>query len=229
MDKSPVREAIEKRLVEIINPPADTIKKPNNRLWIAILSFNAIYLFIDLITAVAVGFLSYWYYGVLVFFAGILPMLAHEALFANAFASIYQRWVSGIGFAFSIFAALAVGLLVVIINIMYDSTPTGQLLEAVAMGTLFLVAVVHGALFAVYFFIDAGIRTIQNTMSALAKTEQKLDQLKMSEKIVDKTNDVVTKLEQRVKDGDGALLGATMKTISGENPLDTLPNSQGRT
>lgn len=225
MNKSPVREAIEKRLVEIINPPTDTIKKPNNRLWIAILSFNAIYFFVDLITAIAVGFLSTWYYGVLVFFAGILPMIAHEALFANAFASVYQRWVSGIGFGFSIFSALFVGVLVVVINILYESTPTGQVLEAVAMGVLFLVAVVHGGLFALYFFIDVGIRTVQNTMSALAKTEQKLDQLKMSEKIVDKTNDVVTKLENRVKAGDGALLGATMKTISGENPLDELPNA----
>jgi len=227
MNKSPIREAIEKKVVDIINPPQNQIKKPSNRLWLAVVGFNVIFLFADFITALAVGFLTYWYYGVLVFFAGILPMIFHEGLFANPYASVAQRWTAGTGFFFSVLSALFVGVLVVVINVMFDSTPTGKTLEAVAMALLFLILIAHGALFAIYFFIDLGIRAVQNAMSAMAKNERKLNEIAMAEQIVDRSNEVVTKLESRVSKGDSALMGAAMESISGEKT--ELPNSSGRT
>lgn len=215
-DKSPIRAAIEKKIVDLINPPKDQIKQPSNRLWIAVLGFNVVFFFIDVLTGVTVGVLTFWYYGVLVFFAGILPMFAHEALFANPYASKAQRWISGIGFGFSILAALSVGVMVVVINVLYDSTPTGKTLEAVAMGLLFVIAVLHGGLLALYFFIDAGIRAVQNALTAMAANERKLNEIHMAEQIVDKSNVVIDKLAERQAKGDGALMDAAMQSISGD-------------
>jgi hypothetical protein len=220
MNKSFIREAIEKRVVEILNPPKNQIKKPYNRLWIAVFGFNVVFFFVDVITSVTVGYLTFWYYGVLVFLAGILPMLAHEALFANPYASRYQRRISGAGFGFSVLAALLVGVMVVIINVLFDSSETGILLEAIAMGLLFFIAVLHGGLLALYFFIDAGIQAVQNAQTAMAKNERQLSNIAMAEAITDEANKVIAKLEERTNKGDAALMGAAMESIAGTNPLD---------
>lgn len=215
-NKSGLYKVIEDKVIGIINPPKDEIKRPSNRLWIAVLGFNITYLAIDLITSVTVGYLTYWYYGVLVFLAGFLPMVAHEALFANPYASKIQRWISGIGFGFSILSALSVGVMVVVINVLYDSTPTGKTLEAVAMGLLFLIAIAHGTLLALYFFIDEGIRAVQNALTAMAKNEQKLRELGMAGQIVDKSKTVIDALEKRANAGEGGLMDAAMEAISGD-------------
>jgi hypothetical protein len=215
-NKSGLYKVIEDKVIGIINPPKDEIKRPGNRLWIAVLGFNLTYLAIDLITSVTVGYLTYWYYGVLVFLAGFLPMVAHESLFANPYASKIQRWISGIGFGFSILSALSVGVMVVVINVLYDSTPTGKTLEAVAMGLLFLIAIAHGTLLALYFFIDEGIRAVQNALTAMAKNEQKLHELGMAGQIVDKSKTVIDALEKRANAGEGGLMDAAMEAISGD-------------
>lgn len=223
MNKSPIREAIEKKVVEAISPPKDKIKKPMNRLWLATCGFNLIYFFVDLVTALAVGYLTTWYYGALVFFAGILPMVLHEGLFSNPYASTAQRWISAAGFFLSVASALFVGILVVVINVVFDSTQTGKTLEAIAMSLLFGIAVVHGGLFAAYFFVDSGISALQGALRAMANNETKLREIRMSRQVAEEAKPIIQELEDAHKSGDGALVSAALKSISGsdfeiENP-----------
>lgn len=222
-NQSPIRAALEKRVVDVISPPKDKIKKPMNRLWLATCGFNMIYFVVDLVTAVTVAFLTTWYYGVLVFFAGILPMVLHEGLFSNPYASVIQRWISAIGFFLSVASALFVGVLIVVINVLFDSTPTGKTLEAVAMGLLFAIAVLHGALFATYFFVDASIVALQNALRAMAETGRKLQELRMSKQVAEEAKPIIDELEASYNRGDSKLVNAAMKQISGtdfneENP-----------
>ena len=38
-----LQKAIEQKILGIINPPKDQVKRPHNRLWIALIAFNLIF------------------------------------------------------------------------------------------------------------------------------------------------------------------------------------------
>ena len=67
-----------------------------------------------------------------------------------------------------------------------------------------------------YFFIDEGIRAVQNALTAMAKNEQKLRELGMAGQIVDKSKTVIDALEKRANAGEGGLMDAAMEAISGD-------------
>lgn len=220
MKMTSVSEAIEKRLVEIINPPKDTLKKPSNRLWIAVAGANIVFFVLDLITAATVGYLVAWYYGAVVFLAGFVTLLMHEALFANPYASNWQRVISLVGFGFSLFSTLVVGLFAVAVNVMQLTAQEAAWTEIAMVGGLFVIALGHGVLLSIYIFIDAGIRAAQAAMASLARHEDTMRNFKMSEQVVDKTKEMAEKLQTRVDQGDGVLIDAAFQNIAGKRLVE---------
>lgn len=216
-------KAIEERLVELINPKKDAIRRPSNRLWIAVFGFNVIFFMLDILTAFTVGVLTAWYYGVLVLTAGVLTLLMHEGLFSNPYASKPQKWISAIGFISSVAATLLIGVFAVVANILTVDVVTLSWIEAGMVGALFVASLFHAGLLTVYFFVDAGIQATQNAMQALARHDNTMQAFKMAEQVVDVTKQIGGKLQTRVDMGDAVLMDAAMKSISGaalveENP-----------
>ena len=72
-----LKNSIAKRMNDVINPPKDQIKTPHNRLWIALLAFNAIFLPLDIATGITVGIVTRWYYGFFVLGAELPARFKH--------------------------------------------------------------------------------------------------------------------------------------------------------
>ena len=96
-----IQKAVESTILSILNPNKE-IKRPHNRLWIALIAFNLIFLPLDVATGITVGYFTYWYYGLWVFGSGFGTMIVHEALFSNPYAKNLQKGISVFGFLMSI-------------------------------------------------------------------------------------------------------------------------------
>lgn len=214
--------SVASRLNTFINPPKEQIEKPMNRLWIALIAFNFIFLPLDIATGATVWYITRWYYGVFVFAAGFGTMVFHEALFSNPFAGGWQKVISVVGFLTSIATTAIIGVAAIVINLLVVGY-NAEVYGAVMAGSAFLVLFFHGILFAVYYFIDHGINAKQNATKTLAMHESTLKEFAYSEQIVDKMNALEQRLIKRIENGDGARMGAALQNITGHEWVPTNP------
>jgi hypothetical protein len=214
-----LKQNLAQKLNNIINPSKDVIKKPHNRLWIALLAFNAIFFPLDIATGVTVGFVTRWYYGFFVFFAGFGTMVVHESLYSNPYAKFWQKAISVAGFLTSITVTALIGLSAIVVNVLLVGY-NQELYGVVMAGAAFLVLFFHGVLIAVYYFIDHGIIAKQKTTSAIATHEQTLQDFRFAEQIVDKINELEVRLTKRIESGDGIRMGAALNNITGKEWID---------
>lgn len=214
-----MKQNVAKRINNLINPPRDALKKPHNRLWIALVAFNLIFFPLDVATGFTVGIVTRWYYGFFVFGAGFGTMIIHEALYSNPYAKFWQKVVSVVGFLTSITITATIGIAAIIVNVLF--TGYDQDLYGVIMaGASFLVLFFHGLLIAVYYFADAGILARQKATSALAHHEQLQTVFTMSEQIATRMNALEARLLNAVQRGDGARMNASLKNLTGQDFLD---------
>lgn len=211
-----LKENISKKLNQAMNPDKNTIKKPHNRLWIALIAFNLIFFPLDVATGATVGYITRWYYGLFVFGAGFGTMIIHEALYSNPYAGTWQKVISIVGFVTSITITALIGVGAIVVNVMvagYDREVYG----AYMAGGSFLVLFFHGLLIAIYYFTDSGILAKQKTTSAIAEQEKIFQNFAFSEQIVDRINELESKLVGRIDKGDGVRIGEAMTNISGQD------------
>ena len=220
-----LKDNVAKWLNNRINPPKDKVKNPMNRLWIALLAFNGIFLPLDIITAFAVGVATRWYYGLFVLGAGVGSMFVHEALFSNPYADSnkekfpMQKTISIIGFLMSVFTTIVIGLAAIVVNLLL--TGYNRELYGAAMAAFsFLILFGHGILIAAYYFTDHGIRSRQNATSALASHNQLMQDFALSTQIVDAINALEDRMIQRIEAGDGKRMGAALHKITGQDWID---------
>lgn len=214
-----LKQNLASKLNQAINPSKDTIRKPHNRLWIALIAFNGIFLPLDIATGVTVGIVTRWYYGLFVFGAGFGTMIVHEALYSNPFAKFWQKVISVIGFLLSVAITATIGLSAIVVNVLvtgYDQ----ELYGVVMAGTAFLVLFIHGVLIAAYYFSDSGILAKQKTTAAIATHERTLQDFRFAEQIVDKINDIESRLISRIEQGDGIRIGAALNNLTGQDWID---------
>lgn len=224
-----MKQNVARRINNMINPPKDALKKPHNRLWIALVAFNLIFFPLDAATGFTVGIVSRWYYGFFVFGAGFGTMVIHEALYSNPYAKFWQKVVSVVGFLTSITVTATIGIAAIVVNVLF--TGYDQDLYGVVMaGAAFLVLFFHGLLIAVYYFADAGILARQKATASLANHEQLQTVFTMSEQIAARMNTLEARLLSAVQRGDGARMNASLKNLTGQDFLDDdgdgIPNYQ---
>jgi len=219
--------AIEKKVSETLNPPKDKIKKPHNRLWIALILFTAIFAFLDLLTGVSVGYSTRWYYGVLVVLSGFVTMVAHELLYTNPYAGFWQKVISAVGFMASVLITGVIGVTAIGLNLLftgYDREVTGAVMVGVSFLTLFF----HGFLGAVYFFTDSGIASRQAASKKMADHEKIMKDFALAAQIVKAGKDIEKELMDAVKNGDGNRLGRALNSIPGEEWVNEDFQTAGR-
>ena len=212
---SDIGKVIEKKLVDIISPDKNKVKRPHNRLWIALLAFNLIFFPLDIGTGVTVGMASVWYYGLWVFGSGFGTMIIHEALFSNPYAKLWQKVISVIGFLTSIAVTLLIGVAAIAVNLLYsgyDRNLAGAGMSIVAFVALFF----HGILIAAYYFSDAGFNAKMRTTSALADTDRMVTEIALAQVITNSINSLREDLVKAVSRGDGVAMGAALNKITGD-------------
>lgn len=226
-----LKKSIAKNLNDFINPPKDQIKQPHNRLWIALIAFNGIFLPLDIATGVTVGIVTRWYYGFFVLGAGFVTMVTHEALYSNPFAKKWQKIISVIGFVTSVTMTAIIGVAAIATNILLTGY-NQEFYGAIMAGVSFIALLFHGLLIAGYYFSDAGIRAKQNATGVMADHARTLQSFAMSETIVDAINSLEKRLIDRVDKGDGERMGAALHNVTGvewvvKESTTTRPNSNG--
>jgi len=207
-------KVIEQKIINTISPPKDQVRRPHNRLWIALVAFNLIFFPLDIATGVTVGLVTVWYYGLWVFGAGFGTMVIHEALFSNAYAKWWQKGISVLGFTMSIGVTLLIGVAAIALNLLwegYDKDLAGFTMSAVSFAILFL----HGILIAAYYFTDSGFISRMKQTSALAESDRMVSEMAMANVLVQAVNRLTTTLTSAVERGDGRAMGAALNKITG--------------
>lgn len=208
----------QQRLTDMTNPPPPQEKKPANALWIAYVFFNLIALLMDIAAMLTVRAFTNWLYGVLVFMAGFLPLLMHEQLFTRPYASTKQKIISIVGIVTSVGFILTVGILGGIVNVLDFNTSIITELAIIVM--LVVVAVFHGILAGVYFFIDTGIRRQQVRAQKLAYYEtlrQSLVDTKQVLGVAGEVLDMEDEITQGAAGGDSTIVDRLWSEFTGRN------------
>jgi len=208
-------KAIEQKILGIINPPKNQVKRPHNRLWIALIAFNLIFFPLDVATGITVGMSTHWFYGLWVFGSGFGTMVIHEALFSNPYAKIWQKGISVFGFVISIGITILIGVSAIAVSMgVIPVTPNvaGASMAIVAFVALFF----HGLLIAGYYFTDAGFNAKMRTTSALADSDRMVTEMAMAQVVVTAVNQLKAELMTSVNKGDGAAMGAALNKITGD-------------
>ena len=123
----------------------------NVALWLVLLFANGVFLLIDAVTGWAVyQGIGVWEYAVLAFLAGCVPLWLAESAFVRAYASKWQKVISGLSAAMSIIeivssAGISAMLLTSFDNA--DATAFQFALAAVIIGAVIVQAILAHRLF----------------------------------------------------------------------------------
>lgn len=227
-----VKSAMQNRILGLIRKPTAPVKKKTvkNMAPLALIGFNVVMTFLDLISAVAVSMLTNALYGVLTFMAGVLALFMWERLFTNAHANVMQKWIAFGGMVLAVLSTLGIGVLSAIVNVFnvvsspvleggvasssgisYVALETGMLISLV------VVAFVHGIAWGVYYFADpAHVAEMKRQVNMAWRAQQKqgLDDAKedlAAVLAIDK------ELQEYEKNGQLDLLSASFETLRGES------------
>jgi hypothetical protein len=181
-----INDLFQARIKALLTKPKRAQKdtSPKNKLWVSMLGFNVTMGFLDLISAVTVGILTNWLYGVLTFVAGFAALLLHESLFTNPFAGSNQKIMAVVGGIIAVISTVGIGVLAGIANVVQitDFIPAFAL-DITIIITLVVIAGIHGVIWGTYFFTDSGhvasmqamankaYRTLQRTQFNEAKED----------------------------------------------------------
>lgn len=152
-------------------------KHPSNAgLTVALVAFNFAFFFVDALSAVVVGYLTRWYYGVATLLAGAVFMGVHEFLFTRAFNNQRQRNITIGGAVWAVLTILVIALISVVANLTgFMSTEWEPYFLAVMVVLIVANVVLHGTLTAVYYYIDDGHNAKTKTARAVARARTQVE------------------------------------------------------
>ena len=170
-----IKSAMNERLASILRRPQQAVKerRPWNKAPIALFGFNMVNLFLDLVSALTVAYLTSWMYGVMTFLAGALALLIWEQLFIIFHANKTQKWISVGGGVVAVFSTLGIGVLAGIANVVGVTGFISQsTIEIVMIVSMVVIAFVHGTAWGFYYFTDPSHVAQMKRMTSLAYRDQ---------------------------------------------------------
>ena len=111
---------------------------------------------------------GYWYYGLMVFFAGIVPLLLWQKMIVQPYANANQKGYAEQGEKLAIWSVIAVSVTIAIIRFIVD----GVYVEAALAIALLGIAARHGFLARLYYYADEGIINRQMEAQMMAEAVQ---------------------------------------------------------
>lgn len=181
-------------LLEAVKAPARKKSPSNNSLYFAIIAADVIFSMLDIGSGLTVYWLTgIWFYGVLVFLAGVVPLLLFQKLFSRAFASNDQKKIAIGGALLAVFSILGIGVLAGVANV----SGVGNINSEMAVVLLIVVlAFVHAILLTWYFYIDEGIQADQTVAQTLARAMRQSAMIEAGDHVLDVTSKSVKRRDQ---------------------------------
>jgi hypothetical protein len=148
-------------------------KKPSNwQLYAALYFAEFIFVLLDAGSAFSVGYITgYWYYGVIVFLAGVVPLWLYTKTYTRALASKEQKSVALVGGVIAVSSVIIMGGFVAVLNFAADYLPGKSFawIEGGLAVILVILLAVHGLINAFYFFFDEEIVETNKTERIIAR------------------------------------------------------------
>ena len=155
-------------------------KKPSNAgLIVSLWAFNVAFATVDILSAIAVGVLARWYYGVATFIAGAVFMFVHEYLFSRPFNNVTQKKIAVGGAVWAILSILVIALAAVIANLTgFMSPELDTYFLAFMVSAIVFNIVAHGVLAGIYYYVDDGHNATNKAARARARaiTQNQIDE-----------------------------------------------------
>ena len=221
-----IKSIMQERLKGLLRKPAQAQKdtRPKNKIWIASFGFNGTMFFLDLVSAITVALLTSAMYGMMTFLAGFLALLLHENLFTNAHAGMTQKYIAIAGGILSIVSTVGIGILAGIVNITnLAGLITAQTLELGIVISLVCVSGIHGVMWGIYYFTDAGhVSQMKAQTHAAYRAQQRQDFENAKQDIV-AVKEINNELESMGNDAE--LINEAFRENTGRELIQATPIS----
>lgn len=195
--------------------------KPSNwALWAALYFAEAIFVILDAVSAWIVGTITgYWYYGLFVFLAGVVPLFLYTNQFTRPLASVRQRKISFIGGLVAVSSVIVIAVFMGGINIASTNLAGDTMLwmEAGLVISLVIILAVHAFIEGFYFFADEEIAEGQKTDRMIARGYRGIRRIGIARKVANAKRQEVQKRHDFERDFDPRVL---MKILNVLRDLD---------
>jgi hypothetical protein len=221
-----IGSAMTERVLSIIRRPQQAVKEKRawNKAPIALVGFNLVMVFLDLVSALTVAMLTSWMYGVMTFIAGVLALFLWEQLFTNPHANMMQKWISVGGGVLAVFSTLGIGIMAGIANVVGVSGVIGRsTIEIVMIVSMVVIAFVHGTAWGVYYFTDPSHKAQMNRMTSLAYRDQQKQGLEDAKSDLAQALEIHKELAEYEKAGQLELLNASYQEMRGTSLMTAPP------
>jgi hypothetical protein len=197
-------------------------KKSNNwELWSALYFAEFIFVMLDAGSALSVWLITgFWYYGLIVFFAGVIPLWLYTKQYLRPLASESQQKTAFIGGIIAIASVIVVAVFMAALNFVAKSQAANAVVwtEAGLAISLVLLLATHGFVMGKYFFDDEEIIEGQKTNRIISRANRSVKRIGVANQVADaKRNEVsvrkqvegkyspevVTKILNMLADDDG--------------------------
>jgi len=163
-----------------------------------------------------------WFYGLLVFLAGVAPLLLNQKLFTRAYASDVQKKIAMSGALLAVFSILGIGLLAAFANVMGVAETTAELTVVIA---IVILAFAHAILLVWYFYVDEGIVADQTLEQTLARAIRQAKMIEAGDHVLSVTKKAVERRENIAnKHGSKAALAELLRQMGWDENENGIPD-----
>lgn len=192
-------------------------KKPSNwELWSALYFAEAVFVILDLVSAVTVAYVTgFWYYGLFVFLAGVMPLFLYTKQFTRPLASATQRKTAFWGGIVAVSSVIVVAVFMAFINLASQTLTLDAiaLTEAGLVVSMIILLATHALIMGRYFFTDEEISETQKTNRMLARGFRGMQRLGIANKIANAKRNEVKKKHEIEQDFDPRVIAKIMNAL----------------
>lgn len=192
-------------------------KKPTNwELWSALYFAEAVFVVLDAGSALSVYLITgYWYYAVIVFLAGVVPLYLYTKQYTRPLASIEQRQTSFWGGVVAISSVIIVAVFMAVLNFYAQVNGESAVMwtEAGLAVSLVLVLASHGFIMAKYFFADEEIKEGQRTNRIIARGGHTVRRIQAARKVADSKRQEVNLKKDFQREYNPAVLAKILRMM----------------
>ena len=202
-------------------------KKPTNwELWAALYCAEFIFVMLDAGSAVSVGLITgFWYYGVIVFLAGVIPLWLYTKTYTRPLAAENQKKSALIGGIVAVFSVIIVAVFVGVLNFAAQVMNGNSLawIEAGLAVSLVVLLAAHGFINAYYFFTDVQIKEHNKTQRMIAKGDARIKRIEVAHDVANTKRREVAAQKKLEQEFSPAIVAKIMSMMADDDG-DGIPN-----
>jgi len=173
-------------ILKALDDPTPQKKPTNWELWAALYFAEFIFVILDAGSAVSVGFITkIWYYGAIVFLAGVMPLWLYTKTYTRPLASQNQKKSALIGGVVAVFSVIVVAGFVAVLNFAAQEMSGNSIswMEAGLGISLVILLAVHGFINAYYFFTDEQVKEHNKTQRMIARGDAQVKRIGVAHEV----------------------------------------------